>query len=155
MIGWLQVKPRWPCRGGACPARVIAAVVLALALAACGGNGGEEAPRATEPEAVTGDPERGRDVYLESGCGGCHTFEAAGSTRNVGPNLDEVAAMYDAEFIRESITDPQAFIEKGSGGEIGGEMEYGTEMPAYGPDETPPQQLSEQELADLVAFLTS
>ncbi len=132
---------------------VLSAVVFAVA--ACGGGG--DAPQATEPSAPqvrAGDAERGRQVFLEGGCGGCHTFEAAGSTRNVGPNLDEVAAEYDAAFIRESIVDPQAFIEKGSGGSIGGETEYGTEMPAYGPDETPPQQLSEQELADLVAFLT-
>jgi mono/diheme cytochrome c family protein len=136
-------------------ASCIAASVV-LALSGCGG--GDEQPQATErtkPEAVAGDAERGRQVFLESGCGGCHTFEAAGATRNVGPNLDEVAAMYDADFIRESIVDPQAFVEKGSAGSIGGETEYGTEMPAYGPDEEPPQQLSEQELADLVAFLTA
>jgi len=35
-------------------------------------------------------------VYASAGCGGCHTFEAAGSTGSVGPNLDDAAPSYDA-----------------------------------------------------------
>lgn len=88
-----------------------------------------------------------------SGCGACHTFEAAGSTRNVGPNLDQAVRKYDADFIRESIVEPGAYVEKGQGGSIGGKEPYGTPMPAYGPDEDPPQKLTAQQLADLVAFL--
>lgn len=138
-------------------ARAVGAAALAALVAGCGGDGDAGQP-ATEPTATAveeGDPARGREIYLAAGCGGCHTFEAAGTTRNVGPNLDDAVAMYDTEFITESIVDPQAYIETGSAGEIGGEDEYGTEMPAYGPDEDPPQDLTEQELADLVAFLVA
>ena len=42
--------------------------------AAAGGGGGAD----------------GKAIFAEAGCGGCHTFEAAGSTAEVGPNLDTV-----------------------------------------------------------------
>jgi mono/diheme cytochrome c family protein len=145
----LRRAPSW--RFGSASAFVL------LALNACGGNGGVATTMdpGTGAADAEGDPERGREVYLSSGCGGCHTFAAAGSTRNVGPNLDEAAKRYDAEFLRESIVEPDAYIEKGEAGSIGGAGEYVTEMPAYGPDEKPPGKLSEQQLADLVAFLVA
>ena len=31
----------------------------------------------------------GEAVFAAAGCGGCHTLEAAGSSGNIGPNLDE------------------------------------------------------------------
>ena len=133
-------------------------LLVVLTLSACGGNGDPATTSGGTAGATAavaeGDPERGREVYLMSGCGGCHTFEAAGSTRNVGPNLDEAAERYDAAFLRESIVQPDAFIEKGESGSIGGGREYATEMPAYGPEEKPPNHLTEQQLADLVAFLS-
>ena len=135
--------------------RSAAALLLALAAlaAGCGGDGGNEPAETKATEAAAGDPARGKEIYLTRGCGACHTFKPAGSTRNVGPNLDRAAELYDAAFMRESLVDPKAFIEKGESGSIGGKEPYGTRMPAYGPDEDPPQTLTEQELADLVAFL--
>jgi len=47
-------------------------------------------PPATE--ALGGDPVDGASVFQSAGCGGCHTLAAAGSTGNVGPNLDTLAA---------------------------------------------------------------
>ena len=82
----------------------------------------------------------------------CHTLAAAGS----GPNLDGVAKRYPAEFVLESITNPSAYIEKGSGGTIGGSEEYRTPMPPSGPSAPDAENLmTEQELADLVAFIES
>ena len=43
-------------------------------------------PRPSEP---AGDAAAGEAVFASAGCGGCHTLEAAGSSGNVGPNLDE------------------------------------------------------------------
>jgi mono/diheme cytochrome c family protein len=54
-----------PVRGGAEPA-----------------GGGTET--GGEGEAVDGEA-----IFAEAGCGGCHALEAAGSSGNVGPNLDE------------------------------------------------------------------
>jgi hypothetical protein len=57
----------------------------------------------------------------------------------VGPNLDESLEGRDAQFIHESIVDPDAEIAEGFSGGIM-PKNYNT-------------QLSEQQLADLVAFL--
>ena len=129
--------------------RISAAVV---AIAGCGG-GGDEKP-ASAPELKPASAARGETVYAQSGCAACHTFSGfEGRARNVGPDLDLVAAKYDAAFIRKSIVDPLAFLEKGSEGKIGGSRSYSDSMPAYGPSELPPQQLTEQQLRDLVAFI--
>jgi mono/diheme cytochrome c family protein len=133
--------------------RWAALLFLAAFLAAgCGGGGNGDGG---DGAAAEGDPARGKEIYLTSGCGACHTFTAAGTSRNVGPNLDEAAKMYPPEFLRESIVDPKAYIEKGTSGSIGGDETYGTAMPAYGPEEIAQQKLSEQQIADLVAFLTT
>ena len=127
-----------------------AVLVAVVALAACGGEKEEGAP----PAVKAPDPAQGRKVYEQAGCSGCHTFSGfPGPGRNTGPNLDRVAEKYDAAFIRRSITNPGEFLEKGSEGKIGGARSYSNTMPAYGPDELPPQQLSEQQLRDLVAFI--
>ena len=31
----------------------------------------------------------GEAIFADAGCGGCHVLEAAGTSGNVGPNLDE------------------------------------------------------------------
>jgi cytochrome c oxidase subunit 2 len=61
----------------------------------------------------------GLAVFNSNGCGGCHTFKPAGSSATTGPALDTLRA--DArragkpleQFVRESIVDPNAYIEKG------------------------------------------
>ena len=63
-------------------------------------------------EEMGGEPESaGAAVFEEQGCGGCHTFEPAGSTGETGPSLDDLAA--DEESIREAIVDPNAEIAEG------------------------------------------
>ena len=36
-----------------------------------------------------GDPAAGKGIFVNKGCGSCHTLEAAGTSGNIGPNLDE------------------------------------------------------------------
>jgi cytochrome c oxidase subunit II len=68
----------------------------------------------------------GLAVFTTKGCGGCHTFTPAKAAGKVGPSLDDVTADYTAAkaagktkatdvagFIKESITDPNAYIAKG------------------------------------------
>jgi mono/diheme cytochrome c family protein len=74
---------------------------FAVLAAACGGDTGsgtaETTPATTETTAgQAGDAANGKRVFDTAGCGGCHTFEAAGSTGSVGPNLDDAAPSYDA-----------------------------------------------------------
>jgi cytochrome c6 len=42
------------------------------------------------PAGAQGDPAAGKKVFASAGCGGCHTLKAAGSSGNVGPNLDQL-----------------------------------------------------------------
>jgi mono/diheme cytochrome c family protein len=86
-----------------------------------------------------GDPEAGRALFTASGCDTCHALEDAGSTAEVGPNLDEALQGVDAAFIRESIVEPDADVTEGYSGDL---------MP-----ENFGEQLSEEELANLVAYL--
>ena len=107
----------------------------------------QELPTPTpKPEELADPVARGKRVYLERGCGGCHTIEGL-SAGVVGPNLTkigEVAATrkegFSAEqYIRESILNPNAFVVEGF------------------PQNVMPQNfadlLTAEELNDLVAFL--
>ena len=105
-----------------------------------GESGGETQPATTGGETETGegegedgsggegDAEAGEQVYAANGCGGCHALEAAGSSGNVGPNLDEADPSFEAAV--ETITN-------GRGA-----------MPAFG------DRLEEQQIRDVAAFVT-
>jgi cytochrome c oxidase subunit II len=124
-------------------ARALLIVFGALLLAGCGGEKTVSPTGSVEgtlPKAAKGEATAGKKVFGDSGCGGCHTFKAAGSSGKVGPDLDETLKGKDAEFVKTSITDPNEEIASGFGPNV---------MPQnYGSD------LSSKELADLVAFLT-
>ncbi len=85
-------------------------------------------------------------VFASSGCGGCHTFTAAGTDGAVGPNLDRVAADAKkagedtAAYVKESIVDPNKFIVPGYAAGV---------MPGNFGD-----SLSPGEIDALVAYLT-
>lgn len=62
----------------------------------------------------------GKAIFISAGCGACHTFKAAGTSAKVGPDLDTAPAadakkanMALADFVRESIVNPNAFIAAG------------------------------------------
>jgi len=61
----------------------------------------------------------GAAVFKNNPCGSCHTLQAAGATATVGPDLDKLpqfaqeAGQPLEDFIRTSITDPNAYIQKG------------------------------------------
>jgi cytochrome c oxidase subunit 2 len=85
----------------------------------------------------------GSAVYTANGCGSCHTLQAAGSTGKIGPDLDKLPAEAKAagkplaEFVRESIVKPGAYIAPG----------YQNQMPAtFG-------QLPKSQLDALVQYL--
>lgn len=138
---------------------VVAALVLVLSALSTGCGGGDEAAGTSGTRtALTADPDRGKQVFLDHACWQCHTIGTLeGQTprpmRNIGPRLDLVGRTYDAAFITRSIAEPAAYTEKGESGSIGGTVEYRTHMPTFGPAQGPPYHMSEQQLADLVAFI--
>jgi len=103
-------------------------------------GGGETTPAETTPAETTpaettpvagggGDAAAGKDVFASAGCGGCHTLADAGSTGNVGPNLDERKP--SADLVIERVT-------KGQGG-----------MPPF------EGQLTGQQIKDVAAYVSS
>jgi cytochrome c553 len=126
------------------------ALVLPALVVACGGGENEDTlPEGVETTADTGgetetaaptetggggggggegDPEAGAAVFEANDCGNCHTYEPAGTSGTIGPNLDD--SDVDFEGAVQQITD-------GGGG-----------MPAYG------GQLSEDDIANVAAFVT-
>ena len=136
--GWLDSAPMRRA------ALLLSLLALSLGVAGCGG--GEEVTPTPEtvvgtlPEATTGttteapptstvegDAAAGEQVYASAGCGGCHTLEAAGSSGNVGPNLDD--AKPDAALVIDRVTN-------GRGA-----------MPSFS------SQLSEKQIADVAAYV--
>lgn len=63
--------------------------------------------------AEAGGAEAGKQVFVNAGCGSCHTLADAGGTGAVGPNLDMVLPELTADQIRESIVDPNKEITSG------------------------------------------
>jgi mono/diheme cytochrome c family protein len=127
-------------------ARLLVLVLAALALVvAAGCGGGEETSPAPETVEGTvpaetgggedggggggeGDAAAGADVYSSAGCGSCHVLADAGSTGTVGPNLDESSIDFQGAVEQ---------IRAGGGG-----------MPPF------EGQLSDQEIADVAAYVT-
>ena len=93
------------------------------------------------PERPQGDPAAGKPLFTSQGCGGCHAFAPAGTNATVGPNLDETLQGEDAASISEAIVDPNAEVAQGYAEGI---------MP-----DDYDQRLSDEQLADLVAFLST
>jgi mono/diheme cytochrome c family protein len=116
-------------------ALALALLLGLLALAAgCGGDddsgSGDTAATTTMTtgEATGGDAAAGKVVFASAGCGGCHTFSAAGSTGSVGPNLDDLSPSFD-DVVRQ--------VTNGGGA-----------MPAF------KDSLSEQQIRDVAAFVS-
>lgn len=86
--------------------------------------------------------DEGKQVFVSTGCGSCHTIAELGADAEgtIGPNLDTVLAGKDDAFIETSIVDPGAEVTEG--------FPDGT-MPANYKD-----QLSPEQLDALVAFLS-
>ena len=69
--------------------------------------------------AGAGGAPSGKALFVSNGCDGCHTFKPAGAKGTVGPDLDKLpdfakrAGKPLQQFIRESIVNPDAYVEQG------------------------------------------
>ena len=107
--------------------------MFALTLAACGTGGTVE----------QGSFDNGRQLFGEK-CGGCHTLEAAGTTSEIGPNLDASFAQARSEgFEESSIRD----IVAGQIRDPGQYKELQTNMP--------PDLVTGEDLADVASFVAA
>jgi cytochrome c553 len=126
-------------------------VALVMVLAACGG--GEADSGGGEAASAGGDAARGEELYKQTiigeasapGCITCHSLDEGvvlvGPSHNgMGSRANgAVAGLSADEYLKQSITEPNAHITDG--------YTEGVMYQFYAND------LSEQEIADLVAFL--
>lgn len=84
---------------------------------------------ATTDRSSSGDATAGKAVFASAGCGGCHTLQAAGSSGNVGPNLDTLKP--DERRVEKQ-------VERGGGA-----------MPAF------KGQLTDKQIRDVSAFVAA
>jgi len=126
---------------------------LVFILTACGGDADDSA--GSDDSVVSGDTGRGESLYKQTsigaasapGCITCHSLEegvalVGPSHAGIGDKAANVVAGQEAvDYLEESIVDPDAHVSEG--------YNAGVMYANYGRD------LSDQEIADLVAFLLS
>jgi cytochrome c2 len=122
-------------------------LALALALTACGGGG---TPANTGGGGTSsGNANNGKALFASKQCITCHTLKSVpGATGTIGPDMDgigtraatRVSGKSAADYIRDSIKDPNAFIVPG----------YTSPSPMI-----LPVPVSDSEINDLVAFLVN
>ena len=100
------------------------------------------------PEEANDPVARGQRVYLDNGCGGCHTIDGL-SAGTVGPNQSNIGSVAETripgmsaeDYVLESILDPSAFVVDDF------------------PDDVMPKNYNEllasEEITDLAAFFLS
>jgi cbb3-type cytochrome c oxidase subunit III len=118
VTGVVEDQIAHPRRGSIMPAQLVkgedATDVASYVGYAAARPGDDEGALATAglAEATTGE-----QIFTAAGCAGCHTFRPAGSTGNIGPDLDDLASaagdMPPEEFVRQSILDPDAKVAQG------------------------------------------
>ena len=87
-----------------------------------------------KPVLKAGDATKGKALFTTYACAGCHALD---QTKLVGPSLKGIATRADEASLRESILDPTSVITEG----------FEASMPSFA------GVLSEQQLADLIAYL--
>ena len=98
------------------------------------------------PDELDDPVARGQKVFLDNGCGGCHTIDGL-SAGTVGPNQTLIGSIAETripgmsaeDYIRESILDPSAYVVEGYPDDV--------MLKNYG------DLISPDEISDLVAFL--
>jgi len=111
-------------------AACLAAGLISLAIAAgCGGSGSDTVEQQTRasgaPEGANIDQPlspaevHGQQLFVQK-CGSCHTFEAAGTVGQVGPNLGDIAI--DEADVLDAIKNGGGFHAKGQGKGPSGNM---------------------------------
>jgi cytochrome c551/c552 len=123
--------------------RPVILAICVLVLAGCGSQGTVSprpdavkgsVPKQTSTQATTtinpasggtttsgggGGGASGKALFASSGCVSCHTYKPAGSSAKIGPDLDKLSQYAKQakqplpQFVRTSITDPNAYIQPG------------------------------------------
>ncbi len=134
---------------GKSPSTVVQTVTVGSTSTGTTTSAGTTTSGGTTTSSSGGNAAAGQSVFASNGCGSCHTFQPAGATGSIGPDLDKAPAsdakadhnMALAAFIKESIVKPDAYVAKG--------YNKGIMPTTFG------NSLSGKQLNDLVAFILS
>ena len=119
LVCWEAVDSR-AMRRRTGPVVLFASLLFALGLTVAG-CGSEGTVRAT-PATIVGTLKQespGKGIFISQGCNACHTYAPAAAKGTIGPDLDKLpdyakkAKQPLAAFVKESIVDPEKYIEKG------------------------------------------
>jgi mono/diheme cytochrome c family protein len=127
MLGAVLVFDREPKEASAEPATTAAATTTTAPTTTTAATTTTGATTTSPAPPSQGDATAGKIVFTSAGCSGCHTLKAAGSTGNVGPNLDQLKPPLDTVVHQ---------VENGGGA-----------MPAF------KDQLSAKQIQDVAAFV--
>ena len=91
------------------------------------GHGDHGTPASWRFAWPTGDPARGRDIFVKYECFSCHEvrgepFSVPQDAGNVGPELAAMGPAHQAEYFVEAIINPNAVVERGTGLRGGGRL---------------------------------
>jgi mono/diheme cytochrome c family protein len=87
----------------------LACAGAAMTIAAFAGGGSDSPDRnAAATQAAATGAERGKQVFLEQGCGSCHRFDPAGTSGPIGPDLTIALQGDSRDNVLESIVLPNA-----------------------------------------------
>ncbi len=117
----------------------LACAGAAMTIAAFAGGGSDPQPASDGAPARAQAPQDGLTVWIQQGCGSCHTFKPANSTAPIGPDLALSLHGKSRDYVMESIVLPSAQTATGYSAGM---------MP-----EDYAQRIAPQDLDALVAFL--
>ena len=124
---------------------VLAVVLAALLVAACGG--GADKTKTGTAVSLTGNAEAGRAVFIKS-CVVCHGVEGGGGVPNAGSKDAVIPELRPIDEGFASVASMDKVIEHGALPE-GDSVEI--KMPAFGDDKT----LTPQQIADVISYVRS
>lgn len=117
-------------------ALVVLSLVAAFVLAACGGTVGYS--------SGSGDKIRGKDLFKQ-GCGSCHTLFDAGTTGQIGPNLDYAFLQSRIDGLGESVINQV----------VRDQMAYAVTKPSTGAPGMPRDIFTGQDAEDVASYVAS
>src|SRR5262249_31996775 len=61
---------------------------------------------------LPGDAAKGRDIYRNLGCAGCHIINGQGGS--LGPDLSDIGFLRGGAYLKQAVVDPSAALPKGT-----------------------------------------
>ncbi|RUM43695.1 MAG: hypothetical protein DSY46_07640 [Hydrogenimonas sp.] len=117
-----------------------------------GQSGGHKLVK-TLTQPVKGDVENGKNLVMQNGCMGCHYIPGMSAPGYMAPGLANIGGYATADYLRESIVDPNAVIVPGYNRNAHPNTPWYNVVDGKRQSTMPPYPLDEKSLNDIVAYL--